>query len=1332
MPTGVKAHAFIAKWLLLALASAWIVMGVVWSGLHFVIVPRIGEWRPWLQEQASVRLGIPVRITSVEARSLGLIPSVTFSGVEFLDARGRVALRLPTVTAALSLRSLFGLGFEQLYTEGLELDVRRSVDGRLWIAGLAVPTQVGTDATGLDWLFAQTELALRHGVVRWTDELRGAQTLELRDVDVVLRNRHRTHSIRVQASPPPAWGARFDAQGVFREPLLSRHPGAWRQWVGQLYVDLPAVDVAQWRPYTDALLGEPQGRGAARAWIDWQKGVVTGVTADLALNGVRVQVGSGLQPLEFARLQGRGGLSLSEGGFEVLTQHLQFDTVDGLHWPGGNLRVRVVTQDAKTQQGGELLADHVDLQAVAQIAERLPLQDAVGKALRTYAPRGELVRLKGSWQGPWDKPQRFSVQGQLSQLALSASTDGSGLPGIQGVDLDFDLSEAGGRVAMDMRGGAVELPQWFEDSRIDFDRLSGELRWKQDGERLTVTVPGLRISNADAQGELRLKWTAGAANDALGVLDLQGSLVRGQLNRVHRYLPKALSASVRDYVRDAVIAGEASDVRFKVKGPLKDFPFAEAHQGEFRIAAELKDATFAYVPRNLVAVEGVGWPALNRLQGQFSIDGPQLQVKVSKAGVALPGELQLSKAEGTISKLYNGATLSVVADVRGPLADMLGFVNTSPLGGWMGDVLARSSANGNAECRFKLGFPLADVAQTTVAGAVTLTGNELQIVPESPRLTRATGSISFTDSGFVVQGVQALALGGSVRAEGGLTLREGVTGPRQLRLQGTATAEGLRQSKELGFVGSLARHAKGSAPYQVHLAVRDGLPALEVLSSMQGMELALPAPFTKAADTALPLRVEHSAIRVLDTQGAPAKPGTQDHWLIDVGNQVHVVYQRDIAGTEPRVLRGAIAVGLAADETAALPVDGVVANVALPQLDVDAWREMIDGLSVGGATDLEGPLWSYVPNTIALRAKTMTLGARALGNVVVGASRDGALWRANVQAAQGEGYLEYRPSTSGNAGRLYARLPRLAIGPSTAQEVESLLDQQPTSIPALDIVVDDFELRGKRLGRLEIEAINMGATLPREPVREWRLNRFNLRTPDATLTTSGNWSSTGVSGRDASVRERRRTAMNLRLDIADAGALLARLGMPGVVRNGRGRVEGQMAWLGSPITLDYPSLSGQLHVNVESGQFLQADPGIAKLLGVLSLQSLPRRLTLDFRDVFSDGFAFDFFRGDVDIGQGMARTNNLQMKGVNAAVLMEGEADIARETQAIKVVVIPEINAGSASLIASVINPLVGLSTFLAQVVLRTPLIDATTREFFIDGTWVDPRIHKVERKEKP
>ena len=115
--------------------------------------------------------------------------------------------------------------------------------------------------------------------------------------------------------------------------------------------------------------------------------------------------------------------------------------------------------------------------------------------------------------------------------------------------------------------------------------------------------------------------------------------------------------------------------------------------------------------------------------------------------------------------------------------------------------------------------------------------------------------------------------------------------------------------------------------------------------------------------------------------------------------------------------------------------------------------------------------------------------------------------------------------------------------------------------------------------------------------------------------------------------------------------------------------------------------------------------------------------------MFQDGFAFDNVSGDVTIDDGVASTNNLRMRGVQAAVLMEGSADIARETQSLRVLVVPEINAGTASLAYAVINPAVGLGTFLAQVFLRRPLMAASTREFTVQGSWADPKVERVERK---
>jgi len=184
-----------------------------------------------------------------------------------------------------------------------------------------------------------------------------------------------------------------------------------------------------------------------------------------------------------------------------------------------------------------------------------------------------------------------------------------------------------------------------------------------------------------------------------------------------------------------------------------------------------------------------------------------------------------------------------------------------------------------------------------------------------------------------------------------------------------------------------------------------------------------------------------------------------------------------------------------------------------------------------------------------------------------------------------------------------------------------------------------------------------------------------------------------------------------------------------LLRKGTGQMDGEISWNGVPYTLDSTSLSGHLKLNVEKGQFLKGDPGVAKLLGVLSLQSLPRRLTLDFRDVFSAGFAFDGLTMSAAMDKGVLSTTDLKMHGVDATVLMEGSADIVNETQDLHVVVVPKLDAGAASVVTILVNPAIGIGSFLAQLFLREPLSRALTDEMQITGPWKDPKVTKIDHK---
>ena len=1362
-----KTSAFAAKWSLWVLLSVWLVFMTGWGILHAVIVPRIGEWRPQLETRASQVLGVTVRIGAMSARSSGMIPSVELTDVRLLDAQGREALRLPRVLAALSPRSLLGLGFEQLYIDQPQLSIRRSPEGRIFVAGLDFSNGQGEDSSAADWFFSQTEFVIRRGTVQWTDEQRGVPTLALNQVDFVVRNKAQQHLLRLDATPPPEWGERFGLMAAFRQPLLSLSKGRWREWTGQIYAAFDRVDVSRLRQYAELGIDVAQGGGAVRAWVDVNQGRVEGATADVALSRVSTTLDARLLPLELQSLSGRLAGRFLDDGFEFSTQALQFDTRDGLHWPGGNVRVAYRGGNAKTSASGELAADKFDLAALSQIANRIPLSDRVHDAIARYAPTGVVDEIRASWQGDATALGRFEARGRVSGLAV-ASVPGHlapgaygvavpvGSPGVRGANISFDLTQAGGKANLLIQDGAIDLPGVFDEPVVPMPQLSADVQWTIQGDKVTVQSSNLKFANADAQGEAQIKWQTrepdktGAAGRFPGVLDLQASLSQADGTRVHRYLPLALAPEVREYVRESVVAGTATDVKFKVKGDLYQLPFKEPKQGEFLVSANLRDVTFAYVPKSLQPIDTLSWPALNQLSGELLIDRKLLQLKGVRARLGTPTGLQVTKAEGQIPDLYQSAKVVVTAEASGPLTEALAVVNSSPLGSITGQTLGRASASGNAEYRLKLAVPLAAVDKTTIQGSVTLGGNDVQMSDDSPKLLGARGVVGFTERGFSITGGQARMLGGDVRLEGG-SVAASPAGGRQpgstvLRALGTVTAEGLRQASELGYGARLAQFASGSTAYSAVLTFRGAVPELAISSNLQGLALSLPAPLNKSAEAALPIRFETSSVNPPNATGVSSgtAPAALQRLLLDVGRVGSLTYIRDVSQPEPRVLRGAIAVGLSPDESAPLPEEGVAANINLTGVDLDAWTAVLSRASsasnTGASVGMSEAAQGYLPDSFAIRARELKFSGRKLNNIVLGGSREGLTWRANLDAQELNGYVEYRQpvgNAAGGAGRLYARLARLTLAQASAQEVETLLDEQPASIPALDIVVDDLELRGTRLGRVDIEAVNRGAALVARDggVREWRLNRFNVTTPEAAFTASGNWATVNALGPQAPAAgarnpaEKRRTVMNFKLDIADAGALLARFGMKDVVRRGKGKMEGQVAWLGSPLQPDYPTMSGAFGVNVETGQFLKADAGVAKLMSVLSLQSLPRRLTLDFRDVFSEGFVFDFLRGDITIEQGMAKTNNLQMKGINAAVLMEGRADIAKETQDLKVVVVPEINAGTASLIATAINPAIGLGSFLAQWFLRRPLMEAATQEFHVDGSWTNPKVTKVDRK---
>lgn len=1330
--------------LLTAVLVAWGLAVLGWGALHVWIVPRIDQWRPDLAQWATSALGVPVEIGALHADSgspdhpLSPVLVLTLQEVRLLDARGQPALSLPQVRLALSAGSLLRGGFDQLVIEAPVLDVRRTPAGRLEVAGLDMegPMRGRPPADGegaLDWLLRQPEFVIRQGRVRWLDERRAAPALELGEVNFINRNGRRLHQFRLDATPPPAWGGRFSLRARLREPLLPRAGEAdlapWQRWQGTAYADFGAVDLAQLRQHLD--LGAwglelDAGRGALRAWVDLEDGRPAGLTADLALDALQTRLAPDLPTLALQAVHGRLEARWDEARLDLGSPDLRWQTEDGHVWPGGAWRYRHAPADA----GGhdtELQAERLDLGQLSALARRLPLPEVAHGWLQRLDPKGVVQDLHARWTlAPEQGLRSYQARGAVRDLVLRGEPSGlrsrhgshplPGRPGIEGATLRFEIDQDGGQAQLRVQRGVLELPGVFEDPRLALDRLEAGLRWRVQGEQLEVWTEGFRLANRDTEGTARARWRSGdpatspSGSRFPGVLDLSATLTRADATRVHRYLPLTVGPEARRYVREAVRGGNVSRVDFRMRGEVYDMPFETPEvPGDFRISARLQGVDFDYVPPHLQHEGEPRWPMLRALQGELVLDRLSLKVQQIESGLDRAPGVRLTGGQIAIDDLAHTPLLRLQAQARGPAAELLAYLQHSPLDGMTGHALARAQASGQAGVDLRLTLPLMAAQRTTVAGTVQLAGNDLRLSPQAPLLAQASGSVSFDERGFRVSGARARLYGGEVRFEGGMVPdAQGVARVR-FRGEGTASAEGLREAG-WGSVSRLFAHARGQAAYRAELGFVGGEPELEVQSSLQGMGFNLPAPLRKAETET---RALHYRSRVLaqDRDGR----ASHDAWELTLGDggapTARLAFERELRPDGPQPLRGSVALGdLAQGPT--LPARGVVAQVRWPELDLDAWRALLPELAGAGASG------DHLPQQLGLNVARLRLDGRDFHAVVLGLSQQGNTWRANVDADELSGYLEWRDAGSGLPGSLTARLARLTLPPSAAGEVERVL-HQPNSVPALDLAVDHFVLGARALGRVEVQAVNRGSGA----AREWRLQRLQLTVPEARLRASGNWVAAGSGGP-------RRTALAVELDIDDAGALLGRFGRAGVVRGGKGRLEGHLGWLGSPLALDVASLSGQLRGEVERGQFLKVEPGAAKLLGVLSLQALPRRLALDFRDVFTEGFTFDFIRGDATLDQGVMATNNLQMKGVNAAVLMEGEADIGRETQDLRVVVVPEINAGTASLIATAVNPAVGIGTFVAQFLLRQPLQQAATQHFHITGGWEDPQVVRLARQE--
>jgi uncharacterized protein (TIGR02099 family) len=1146
-----------------------------------------------------------------------------------------------------------------------------------------------------------------------------------------------------------AFAAPIDVRAAFDHPGFAHRISDVARWKGELYADVRDTDLAVWKAYFDYPVEMQQGKGSVRAWLNFDNAKVANFTSDLVLSNVSARLGKDLPMMNLAEVSGRvsvreqfnpahedGTPTFGVNGHAISLTDFSLRTNDGLVLPRTTISETYTPAKNGRPEKTEVNAKLLDLHTLAEFVERLPLPAAQRQILSDFEPKGILRDFSAQWQGTYPAISAYSVKGQFEGLSLNpqaprparlrtssspAQAAVPAIPGFSNLTGRVDANERGGSFSLASENLKLQLPGYFSDPVLPFDRLQMQADWSlQDQDKLVLDVRRMEFAEAGLSGSFsgrHVMSLSDAPGKPHGNIDVTGRLNGLPLQNIGKYLPLQTPDGLRAWLTGALVGGTAQDMRLKLKGDLAHFPFhapADRGKGEFSVSGRIEDGKLDYTP-GVFAKDGKSplWPLMEEINGTIAFDRTRMEIHARSGKTSGVG---VSNVKAVIPDLAtHDIQLAIEGDAAGPLPEFLRFVNESPVAGWISQFTEETKATGNAKLALKLQLPLAHLIDAKVNGSLQFAGNTVTLWNIMPPLSAVAGKLEFNEKGFNLNGIKAGFLGGPVAITGG-SQRDGNI---LVKAEGMLTADGVRKVYATPTTRRSSERITGSARYTTTVRVRNKRPEVVVESGLVGIGLDFPAPLRKAANESMPLKFEMIGL-------APNEPDVaRDELRLSLGPSISARYERQKTAEKDaawRVVRGGIGVNVPPPQ----PESGVIANVSVKSLDIDAWRRALSSVATAGRQRDEQPdalsISQYIdPEVLAARATELVLMNKKLDNVVVGASHQKGTWQANIDSDQASGYVTWNESPSGQGlGRVTARLASLVIPKSAASDVTDLLEGKDTTtqIPSLDIVAENFELFGKKFGRLELVANNA-----RGPTgREWRINKLSMVNSDAELKATGKW----TRSENDSV-----SSLNYTLNITDAGKLLDRLGFANVLRGGKGKMEGELSWKGLPFSFDIPSLSGQFSLDIASGQFLKVDPAAAKLLGVLSLQALPRRLVLDFHDVFSEGFAFDGMTANASIAQGVAKTDNFKMRGVAATVLIDGSADIAKEVQNLHVVVIPDINVGTASVVYGLaVNPVIGVGTFLAQLFLRDPLAKAFTFEYQVTGPWKDPVVTKLARKQ--
>tara|TARA_R110002124_G_scaffold196067_2_gene363134 strand:- start:26053 stop:30195 length:4143 start_codon:yes stop_codon:yes gene_type:complete len=935
-----------------------------------------------------------------------------------------------------------------------------------------------------------------------------------------------------------------------------------------------------------------------------------------------------------------------------------------------------------------------------------------------------------------------------------------GIPGIDNVSGELVYLNNQLQISLNAVDGALNFDKHFKYP-IPYTRLSSQINAQFFADDWQLLVDNIEFSSPELNLTADVKVES--IKDQPITMSLLASVSDGNAKYAEYYYPHLLMGpGLVGYLNGAIVDGKVNQALVLFNGPLQNFPF-DHHEGVFVVDAELSESTFKFDPE---------WPAINNFSANLNFTNNSMLI-TGRAG-QLSG-IDVSGVEAAIASLSDGQVLTVDADFTNVQPQQVSqLMDASPMQNSIGVTLEQVLISDPISGDFSLTLPLNDLDAVVAKGHVDFKNNRLAL--QAPRMdfSQVNGRLDYANDVLTASNVEmdwrGLPLTLNVQAKQKSEFYN-------VNIETLAQWQASQWHAQLPH--DLVKYAQGPLAWQGLLALNISDDKFtydyQINSKLNELTLALPAPFSKNAAEQVAVSIHAFGDEFNSTISADIGEKVDFYGLLD-HQQTHFSLAHLVLGKQQLWL----------------PTTGFHITADLAQANYEQWQPLVldilasleaepvavntSAATLASSTS-ESSLLS-TPDKIHGKIDNLSVYGENFQQVDFNFAAEPNWWLLNVNAKELRGSAKFYPDWHQQGIDIDADFMHLnnvdgtspkevvsendpgseitiaqakniaseqAISTTEDDDVEATRHIEKTDADNTELAVDTMiekptPLMIDHVSNAEIFAAmpplkvkcascrygdyDFGAvafTLEREDVNTLLLNKFTAKRGKTQMAFDARWQQDNDSSN---------TRITGTLNTNSVAREVENIGYASIIRDSGIAMKYDVVWQGGPHDFALSTFDGQLSAKLDDGYLADVDDKGVRILSLLSLQSLVRKLSFDFRDIFSDGMFYSELAGTFTMKNGVVYTDNVLMKGTAGDLTIVGNTNLNNGDLDYRMSYKPNLTSSLPVLAwIATLNPV----TFLAGMALDEVITSTVIAEinFEVTGNLDEPTFKQVSRKNK-